>query len=86
MPSPSHGASPESPRAEGVDQNSASVEDVGAHHDHHILDRLHDLAFAIEHVIEHEESAEVIEFRERFDDWDRALDHYLEDRHGRKPA
>jgi hypothetical protein len=28
----------------------------------------------------------VIEFRKRFDDWDRALDHYLEDRHKRKPA
>ncbi len=86
MPDPSHGASPESSREEGVDHDSAQAETVGAHHDHHMLTRLHDLAVAIEHVIEHEQSAEVIEFHERFDDWDRALDHYLEDRHGRKPA
>lgn len=83
MPDPSHGVSRELSPTCGTEHDSdrAASADV-----HHILDRLHDLAVAIERVVEHEESAEVIEFRDRFDDWDRALDHYLKDRDQRKRA
>lgn len=86
MPDPSHGVPRESSQADGIEHDSDRVVPTEVHHAHHILDRLHDVAVAIERVVEHEEPAEVIEFRERFDDWDRALDHYLEDRDQRKRA
>lgn len=85
MPDPSPGTSRESQPEHGVDHDTQTA-GTGTSHDHHIFDRLHDLAIAVEHIVEHEESAETIEFRQRFDDWDRALDHYLEDRHRRESA
>jgi hypothetical protein len=86
MPDPSHGVPREPSQAGAIEHDADRVVSTEVHHAHHILDRWHNLAVAIEHVVEHEEPAEVIEFRERFDDWDRALDHYLEDRDQRKRA
>ncbi len=95
MQHPPFGAARESPPNQGIEpgieHHDSDREPTGVpHHEHHVLDRLHALAVTIEgvveHVVEHEKSAEVIELNARFDAWDRALDHYLEDRRTRKPA